>query len=366
MRIVVRLPNWVGDAVMAVPALRELRRMYPEARITYLARPWVDGLFEGEGLHDDVIPVEDAAGIRQSVRRFFREVRQLKAGAFDSAVLLTNSFGTALTARAARIPRVIGYATDRRGALLHTVVSFDPQYRSRHQVYYYLQIAAEINELERRAAKESDLDLTPAQPQLQATASAVGRAQELFEAHGLHLDGPTAGAAKRIVAVNPGATNSQAKQWLAERFAAAADRLAEQDGFQTVIIGATGDREIAARVQSLMRTPAANLAGCTSIAELKGVLSLCQLTLSNDTGAAHVAAALGVPTVVIFGPTEHFATHPLSHKAAVVRQDVECSPCMLRTCPIDHRCMTNVQVDDVYLTAKNLLTQETGKLFFDA
>ncbi|HXG64908.1 MAG TPA: glycosyltransferase family 9 protein, partial [Blastocatellia bacterium] len=106
---------------------------------------------------------------------------------------------------------------------------------------------------------------------------------------------------------------------------------------------------------SRMRAPAAMLAGRTNIAELKAVLACASLVISNDTGAAHVAAALGVPTVVIFGPTEHISTRPLSDLAAVVRRDVECSPCMLRDCPIDHRCMTRVEVNDVYRAAQILL-----------
>ena len=361
---------------MAEPALRELRRIFRAAHITHVARPWVAGLFAGENLHDDTLLVTDAEGRRSSVKQFFADVRQLKARSFDAAVLLTNSFGTALTARAARIRQIAGYATDWRGAFLHTIIPFEKDYQSRHQVFYYLNIAAE---LEKRLTRESQIDLLDTEPQLHADAEHLQRARELLGWQALPPEAtpepadlaaiappPAAKRPNRFVAINPGATNSRAKHWLAERFAATADRLAEQDGFQSVIVGAAGDSETATQVQNAMRTPAINLAGKTSIAELKAVLSLCQLVLSNDTGSAHVAAALGVPTVVIFGPTEHFVTHPLSHKAAVVRHDVDCSPCMLRECPIDHRCMTHVEVNVVYLTAINLLNQEEGELLFDA
>src|SRR5215208_72695 len=163
MKIMIRLPNWVGDAVMAEPALRELRRIFRDAHITFVARHWVAGLFEDEGLADAFIAVTDARGFIQSTRRFINDARNLNRENFDYAVLLTNSFGTALTARAARIPQVVGYATDARRALLHRVVAFEKDYQARHQIYYYLNIAAE---LEKKITGSSRVDFTAAQPQL--------------------------------------------------------------------------------------------------------------------------------------------------------------------------------------------------------
>src|SRR5262249_27504515 len=158
-----------------------------------------------------------------------------------------------------------------------------------------------------------------------------------------------------LLVVNPGVTNSRAKRWLPERFAEIADLLATHIGFRTAIIGAPGDLEVAETVARKMRTRAAMLAGRTGISDLKGLLARASLLISNDTGAAHIAAALGIPTVAVFGPTEHFATHPYSGKAVVVRHPVECSPCMLRDCPIDHRCMVGVKADDVGQAVERLL-----------
>jgi ADP-heptose:LPS heptosyltransferase len=420
MKVMIRVPNWVGDAVMAEPALRHLRRIFKDAHITFVARPWVAGLFEGENLYDEVIPVADAKGFKQTAQKFFRELRLLKAEAFDYAVLLTNSFGTALSARLAGIPAIAGYATDLRGTLLHKAIAFEKDYKTKHQVFYYLNIASQI---ESDFSKGAPPGLQNRQPQLHATAGSLNRMRSLLAEQGIAVNHPeslkedmtvrpqgseesAAGSpmsgvgspapkgdvseaafirdeksvaevrttdlqlynlsrqnrspdaglqTQGLVALNPGATNSRAKQWLAERFAATADALAERDGFQTVIVGAEGDAEVAGEVAALMRTPVANLAGRTSIAELKAVLSLASLVISNDTGAAHVAAALGIPTVVVFGPTEDFATRPLADFAAVVRKDVECSPCMLKDCPIDHRCMTGVEVPFVYQEAQRLL-----------
>lgn len=380
----VRAPNWVGDAVMALPALRELRRIFSETQITLVARPWVAGLFEGEGLADNLIAVRDGKGVFSRAKDFVTEARQLRRERFDLAVLFQNAFGAALLARLGGTKQIAGYATDRRGALLDHVVSFEPNYKSEHQVRYYLNIAATLEQL---FTGESRVNFE-ATPRLHVNDELRERGQSILEAAlskgdgetGRRGDGaksllapspsrsvspsphlPFAPSPRRpvspspLLALSPGATNSRAKRWLAERFASTADQLAEHNGFQTVIVGTARDLDAASEVASRMRTNAVVLAGQTSIAELKAILACTSLVISNDTGTAHVSAALGVPTVVVFGPTEHFATRPLSDVATVVRHDVECSPCMLRDCPIDHRCMTRVEVDDVYSAAQALL-----------
>jgi heptosyltransferase-2 len=342
----VRAPNWVGDAVMALPALRELRRIFANAQITLVARPWVAGLFEGEGLSDNLFSVQDGHGIFQTTSNFINEARRLGRERFDLAVLFQNAFGAALLARLARVKKIAGYATDRRGVLLDLAVPFEADYKSTHQVRYYLNIAAT---LEREMIGESRIDFEAAQPRLQVSDDQRERGRLMLDEAGI------SNHSSPILALSPGATNSRAKRWLAERFASTADRLAERNGFQTVIVGTTGDIEVANEVAARMRSGAVVLAGRTSIAGLKAILACTSLVISNDTGTAHVSAALGVPTVVVFGPTEHFSTRPLSDVATVVRHDVECSPCMLRECPIDHRCMTRVELDDVYSAAQGLL-----------
>jgi heptosyltransferase-2 len=351
----IRVPNWVGDAVIAVPALRELRRIFAGARITLAARPWVAGLFDGEGLADELMPIRDARNLIQASVNFASDVRTMRQARIDIAVLLQNAFGAALLARAGGAKRIAGYPTDRRRALLDFVLPFEPNYKAAHQVRYYLNIAAE---LERRLTGESHVEIDTAQPRLHVTDQQRERARLLLERSGVRTIEPWHRA--RIVALNPGATNSRAKRWLAERFASTADRLAERNGFQTIIVGAKGDVDDATAVVALMRTPATVLAGQTDIAELKALLACTSLVISNDTGTAHVSAALNVPTVVVFGPTEHVSTRPLSDVAMVVRHDVECSPCMLRECPIDHRCMTRVEVEDVYRAAESLMVSAAG------
>jgi lipopolysaccharide heptosyltransferase II len=344
----IRVPNWVGDAVMALPALSELRRIFADARITFVARPWVAGLFEGEGLADNLIPVHDSRGVVSTARNFIRAARQLRSERFDLAVLLQNAFGAALLARAAGARTIAGYPTDSRRALLHFVIPFAQDHKSAHQVRYYLNIASE---LERRLTGSTRVEVEALQPQLHVGRDQLEGARLILEEAGVRTDSAP------ILTMCPGATNSRAKRWPVERFAETADRLAARNGFQTIIVGTSGEVEVAEEVARRMRSRAAVLAGRTNIAELKAVLACTSLLISNDTGTAHVAAALGVRTAVVFGPTEHLCTRPLSDAVTVVRHDVECSPCMLRDCPIDHRCMTRVEVDDVYSAAQDLLVR---------
>ena len=344
-RVLIRAPNWVGDVVMALPALRELRRIFSASHITIAGKPWVLGLFEGEALADEVVALSDTTGPLKRISALLEEGRRFRQERFDVAVLLTNSFGTALAARLGGAGKIVGYSTDARRMLINRVIPFEPGYKTLHQTRYYLNIAAHVAN---DSAGKNSVNFDQAEPRLTASESQKQRARSMLERFGILGNAP-------ILAINPGATNSAAKRWPAERFAAAADRLSDRAGFQTVIVGALGDKPVALQVAQLMRTRPAVLAGETSIAELKGVLSCASLVISNDTGTAHVSAALGIPTVVVFGPTEHISTRPLSDRATVVRHDVECSPCMLRECPIDHRCMTRVEVDDVYNAAQNLL-----------
>jgi heptosyltransferase-2 len=335
-KVVVRAPNWMGDAVMAEPALRELRRIFSHANVTIAAHGRVAGIFDGEDLADEIIEFDGGREL----------VRALRRRSFDLAVLLTNSFGSALAARAAGAAKIAGYPTDMRRPLLDIAIPLDSN--NQHQVFYYLRIASE---LERSLFGQSRVDLNSARPRLRARTPLRQRAERILDEVGIRLDRP-------IVAISPGATNSRAKQWPPERFAQVADMLSSDLGSQTIIIGSASDVDLAIEVSSRMRSPASALAGKTTSSELKGVLSLASLTISNDAGAAHLSAALGVPTAIIFGPTEHLATRPLSDRAELIRRDVACSPCMLRRCPIDHRCMRLVQAAEVRAAALRLLARK--------
>lgn len=315
--------NWLGDAVMSLPALRALRARFPEARITVLARGWVADLYRREPCADEVVL---AVGGRR----------------FDAAILLPNSFGSALRARLAGVPRRIGYDRDRRGFLLTDAIAPPkPGETPPHERFYYL-------ELLRRAGIIKALP--PAEPiLLHAADEARSAGLELFRQMGMR--GP-------VVGVSPGAQNSRAKQWIPERFVASAARVAGALGGGVAIFGSAAERALCQSMAAEVRragVPVLSLAGETTLARFIELAAACRAFLTNDAGAMHVASALGVPTVAIFGPTKSDATAPAGPRARIVREPVACSPCMLRDCPIDHRCMTAVSAERVAETALELV-----------
>jgi heptosyltransferase-2 len=362
-RVVVRGANWVGDAVMTVPALRELRRLLPHAHITLATRAWARDIFDGADFIDDLLLIEEPA---RGVRSFFRQVRQWRARRFDLAILLPNSMESALVAFAARVPLRFGYATESRGEFLtHTLAT--PAWRTtRHEVFYYLNIIAEL-ELALRGASSSDSTATRATesssleehtPQFALEVSDARRddAAALLERLGVDLS-------RTLVALCPGSTNSRAKRWHAESYAALADRLIEEAGATVVLIGAREELDVTNEVIAQMRREPVVLTGETSLAETTAILSLVQLLVTNDTGPAHLASALGRPTLVIFGPTNPLTTRPFAPTAEIIRRPPDCAPCMLRDCPIDHRCMTAITSDEVFARALALLDQKSDGAF---
>lgn len=341
-RVVVRGANWVGDAAMTVPALRELRRVLPAARVTLATRPWAEALFAGAEFVDEVVAVSES---KSSARSVWEDAREWRARRFDLAVLFPNSFAPALSARLARIPFRVGYATQGRGALLSHPLPV-PEWRDRrHEVFYYLNVVAG---LERALRGSSEIETR--EPDSSLTVSEDRRHEALAL-----LREPGARDSRALVALCPGSTNSRAKRWPSERFAALADMLAERAGAQVILIGAGEELDISEEVARLARRRPRILTGKTNLAQTAALLSVADLLVTNDTGPAHVAAAVGCPVVVIFGPTNPETTRPFSALAEVLRKPPECAPCMLRDCPIDHRCMTAITTEDVFASASHAL-----------
>jgi len=321
-RLLVRAPNWVGDCVLALPALRDLRRAFPTARLEVLARAWVADFYRA-------LPETDAVGESSGQTKDAAAVR----GRFDLAVLLPNSFASAFAVWRAGIPERWGYATDGRGPLLTRRCGVPASVRGRSQVYYYRAMVAGLG-----LAAEGPPDATLVCPEEWAARGAAR----------LGEDGPWIG-------INPGAYYGSAKRWPKERFGAAAELVARRLGARVAILGSEAERPIGEAIARQLRAPARVLCGETSLAELFGVLSQLRLLLTNDSGPMHLAAALGVPTVAVFGSTDWRETAPVGERARLVREDVECAPCLLRECPIDHRCMTRVGVERVAKAALELV-----------
>ena len=323
-RIVVRAPNWIGDVVLSLGAVRDLRRNFPAARIEVLARPWVGGLY---GAVSEVDGVRTSTGLRadtDSVR-----------GAFDAAVLLPNSFASALAVWRAGIEERWGYATDARGPLLTRAGRVSPLLRGRSQVYYYRAMLAAVG-LRVSATPDASLSCPP---------EWARRGEELL------------GDAGPWIGLNPGAFYGTAKRWLPGRYAAVGDTLARRTGARIAIVGGPAERPLGESIASGMRAPARVLCGETSLPDLAGVLKHLALLVTNDSGPMHVAAALGVPVVAIFGPTDSRETGPIGDAHRIVREPVHCSPCKLRECPIDHRCMKRIGVDRVIAEAQGMLAR---------
>ena len=332
-KILIRGPNWVGDAVLAIPALKAVRRRYPEAEITLLVRPWVAGLFTSAPFIDKLWSENKPTGLAD----WSRILREIRDRDFDLALLLPNSFESALMMFLGRVPRRIGYATDGRRWMLTNSVT--PDHGSQHQMDYYLNLVKMLN---------ANTDC----PSLEIQASPEERAdaRKLLRAEGI-----AAGA--RYLVLNPGAAYGSAKRWHEDRFAVVADTLAGELGLDVALIGSEAERAIAEQIQDRMKTKAAVLSGKTSLETLIGVLAESSLLITNDSGPMHIAAALGVPTVAVFGSTDDTVTGPCGPRTRVVKHAVECSPCLLRECPIDHRCMNAINAEDVCRAAHELLSK---------
>ena len=343
MKILIRGTNWIGDAVMTIPALRELNRVFADSHLTLYTRPWAEGIFRDADFVDEILTFEKKK--KHSLRELREEADLLRREKFDLAILLTNSFESALVTNLARIPRRIGFNKDLRGLLLTDPIAV-PEWKGRnHEVYYYLALAAET---ERRVLGRETIPNGEPDIRLNVSGERSHQARK-------YLDAARVNFVKPIIALGVGSTNSRAKRWPADRFAALSDRLQNEIQANVLIVGSPDETDIAAAVANAASRPIIDLSGKTSLAEVTAILSVCDLFISNDMGLAHVAAATGTETIVIFGPTNDVTTRPFGNNTSVVRHDVECSPCMLRDCPIDHRCMTRISVNDIFETAVSRL-----------
>jgi heptosyltransferase II len=323
-RVIVRAPNPLGDAIMSLPAMAALRAALAGRTLIVAASPAVAPLFE------EITIAAPNEVIALDTRREAGELRQ--AGA-DAIVLFTNSFRTAWVSRLARIPQRCGYRAHGRSLLLTRPVR-RPRERV-HQSEYYLHLVGELG-----------LGVDPGssdrgRSSIQISPATRLRADSLLSTLGVDRSAPLVGFA-------PGAAYGHAKRWPPERVAQVIARLGSR-GVTCVMVGAGGDRDAGREIESTL--PAGcrvvNLIGRTDLRLLTGLLASCHAFVSNDSGAMHLAAAVGVPVAAIFGPTDERVTAPLGEHDVIVHQ-VFCRPCMLRDCPIDHRCMRRVSADTVF------------------
>jgi heptosyltransferase-2 len=342
MTVLVFSPNWLGDAVMALPAVADLRRHGATRRLIVAARPRVADLWKIVAGVDDVVVISGARGVARW-RTLSQNAENLRRAQAETAVLLPNSLQTALMARRAAIPERWGYRRSLRGWLLTRAV---PRPRGLvHQADYYRHLVAALG-----VANGARV------PRLDVPAAVVEEARGVLTAAGW-----TPGA--RLLGIAPGAAYGGAKRWPPERFAEVAAELARVQGLWPVLVGSDADRAATCAIEAELgkigdtgdRPRAINLAGRTDVPQLAGVLALCAAFVSNDSGAMHLAAAVGTPLVALFGPTDERVTAPVAARARVLTAAAWCRPCLLRECPLDHRCMNGIDAGTVARAAEELL-----------
>jgi heptosyltransferase-2 len=324
-RAIIFAPNWLGDAVMALPAIADVRRGSPHATIAIAARPSVALLFRMVRDIDKVIPLPDGIG----------------RGAFDTAILLPNSFHAALVARLAAIPERWGYRTGWRGLLLSRAVDRAPA--GVHQVESYQHLVRALG-----------FPSGPSEPRLDVSPAVRAAALRTLEQAGWDGRAP-------LVVLAPGAANGAAKCWAPESFAALVRELA-RDGVRLVLIGSAMDVATGCAIESALgqSTTVVNLIGRTDLSSLAGVLASSHALVTNDSGAMHLGAAIGTPVTALFGPTDERETGPRTafpsgSQPIVLTHPVWCRPCGLRECPLDHACMRGIAVNAVAGAVRRML-----------
>jgi len=334
--VVILAPNWLGDAVLALPAIADVRRAFPGARLAVAGRQSIASLFRLVSDVDETIVLQsDARWWRRSAVR--DDAARLRG--FQAAILFPNSFQSAWLAHAAGVPERWGYTSDLRSRLLTRAI---PRVRGGHQAEYYQRLTAALG-----------IDSGPCVPAIDVPEETRAAARDLIAQHGGGADGP-------MIVLAPGAAYGKAKQWIPAHAANLIARLERERRATCVLVGSAADAKTVAEIRRSLppSTRVVDLVGRTSLDLLAGVLAVADVCVSNDSGAMHLAAAAGASVVAPFGPTNEHATAPLprpSRRAEVITHDVWCRPCMLRECPIDHRCMRGIAPERVFEAVARML-----------
>ncbi len=344
--VLVRGVNWIGDAVMTIPALRVLRRSLPDARLLLLVKPWVAPLFEKDpDIEEIILYTDEYKGLAGKLKL----ARRLKGYGFDAAVLFQNAFEAALITFLAGIKRRIGYSRDGRGLLLTDPVAFDAHAKELHHIDYYLDLI-----------KKAGFNGVPERPWLFLALDERTSARRMLE-----------GLKRPVIGLNPGAAYGSSKRWLPERFADVARRVITDLNGSVLLLGGPKEAGIAddilQHIDSSLVTQASllNLAARTSLRELMAVIAEADLLVTNDSGPMHIGYAVGTPLVAIFGSTSPEQTGPVTSTDRVIRKDIACSPCFERECrKNDLACMDLITAEEVYAAVKERLPKKRA-VFFD-
>lgn len=333
-KILIRLPNWIGDAVMASPIIELIHRKWPEAHITIIGLKSVIALFEQD-------PYVDSAIALQKNEPGKIVAQKIKEHKFDLGLLLTNSFSSAWLFFRARIKCRVGFSKDMRGILLSKSLPYPKDKTSEHMILTYQRLLKKIGIFEK------------AEPRLYLQEQEIEKAKTFLKEKGID-------AKQIVIGINPTAAFGPAKCWLEDRYQELAQKLLEYPNVHLLFFGDTQSRDKLERICNSLSSRVHNLAGQTTIRELMALTKTCDLFLTNDSGPMHIACALNVPVVAIFGSTSLEATGPY-HKSAPLYKKVSCSPCFKKECPIDFRCMKAISVEEVYTTILQELKKYSDK-----
>jgi len=333
MKIAVRAPNWIGDSILALPAIAALHENFPEAEIWICGLDWIKDIFLPLNYVEGVIPLKSPPRLRA----LLQDTKRLKKNQFDVGLLLTNSFSSALLFFLAKIPQRWGYDRDFRKLLLTKKVKINNSILSVHQVMYYTSLLSGLG-----------LPASPRPLVLTLDPAVLQHANDLLVSLGRSFQHP-------LVVLNPGAFYGSAKRWPASQFAELATMLQEKNQADILIVGSADEFVLAQTIASLMKHPPFILSGKTTVSQLAALLLHATLFVSNDSGPMHMANSLGVPVIAIFGPTDPQLTGPYQQPSVVVKKDIDCWPCRYRECPTDHRCMESISAADVYRACERFL-----------
>lgn len=336
--IIVRMPNWLGDLIMATPILTDLRNHFPHAKITALCQGAVGSIIEKDPNIDDLISFK-----RKKKWSLFRSeqdiIPYLKKGQYDLGILLTNSFSSAKMFWDAGIPYRFGFATHWRRLLLTHPIKFPENKDTQHLVKTYKALLYPLG-----------IPISNTDPRLYLTETEIIKSQTQLSEFGIDQD-------KILIGINPGAAYGSAKCWLPERYHEIAQLLLNNPRVSLIFFGDNQGASLVNMIcQSLPKDRVINLAGQTTLRELAAYIKKCDLFLTNDSGPMHMASALDVPLLALFGSTSDQTTSPYKG-GKVIHKHVACSPCYRRECPIDFRCMKQITVHEVYENLTALISQ---------
>lgn len=340
--IIVRMPNWIGDLVMATPVLTDLRKAFPEARLTAMCRYPLCDLLRDDPEIDELFCFSKASGFgRRSEKRSI--IEKLRKGNYDLGILLTHSFSSAWWFWQGKVANRIGYDCNGRRLLLTHKIPLPENIHKQHLVMTYKMLLEPLG-----------IPLSDTPPRLFLSEKEVEEARTLLQQHGVTKT-------SLIVGINPGATYGSAKCWLPDRFRDVTERLLQDKNIVVVYFGDQATAGLVKQICQGLSPRVVNLAGLTSLRELASLISLCDVLLTNDSGPMHIADALGTPIVALFGSTSEVITGPY-RTGKVIHKHVECSPCYQRTCPIDFRCMKRIEAEEVFSEIVCLLGNKKSKL----